>query len=463
MEQNQISGLPAGWTYEDTPTQETPLPMQQSASPELPAGWTYEDESAPTQEASYFNPEMPENETWGQTLTRIPAGIASSAAKGVGKTYDFLTGLEESISSSLLPEEERQKFHEDRSKIPHSALSEKNIEEQLNKVVPKKYREPKGPIEEGLHRIASDLPFVALGAITGGLGTIPFALTKSTTSAIAGQTAKELGTGPLIEGLASLVGGMGPDAYKRFKGGESILKLAEAERQATYGISNPIAERTLVDSANAKKGIQGLLKEAEGNASKLSSTAAKSVGDELGKVSNVLIGKKANLKELINQKQHLNSRIRDISKETGKVERQYLERAVGVLKETIEKAEKELPEFGKNYRRGESLTTIVNTVKETEESLKEALKDPVFKHSYARKIFGIPGWIWGKAAPKDIMHFLKEDKKNATKYIGKVIKSAVSGDEATLTRNLKAFDKVMGRHGEGKSINKMNYGAKEKP
>lgn len=403
-------------------------------------------------EQSYFNPEMPQEESWGQTLARIPVGLASTAAKSIGKTADFFENLQQSLTGFGLPEEQAQVMREQYKRSPVSEfISEENIERGLNKLFPKKYREPKNTFfEKTIHRVAGDLPWVGAALASGGLSALPTAAARSTGAALGSQSAESAGLGEFAQAIGGLFGSLGADYGKSVIGSygkklaekDGIQKFGKAIQKAAYSESDPIASKIVRDATSAEEKLFKLMEKASGGASGMEETAQKAVFKQLEHADRIISQGKVNLLDAITQKRSLNNLIKDLPKNES-TKRRYYEQAVGALNSVIEKAEKEIPQFGKPYRIGEDLTKTIDLAEKAARTTQKAMDNSFLKKIPILGYFDKPLWALSNSIPPEFYPYIRTSPKIFAKYMGNVVNSSLAGDVATARRNLMNMGKII--------------------
>ena len=438
-------------------------PQQQEMKPQpiKQGGFIFEMPEQP-----YFNPDMPKNESWGQTLARVPVGLASTAAKSVGKVADVFQNIQEELSTFGVPEDMATRITEERKQNPRTAfVSEESIEKGISKLFPKKYRDPKNNfIEKGLHRIAGNLPFVAAAIATGGTSTIPMVAAREVGSAIGSQSAESAGFGEFAQALGGLAGSVagsfGVNSVGKFfsklkedeLGKAGIQKFGESIKKAMYDESEPIAKAITRNAQPAEEELARAMKKASGSASGLEGATQKTVIEQLKNAEAPIFMGKINLQDAIDQKKHFNKLIKDLP-HTENTKRSYYKWAVKALKEVIEPAEREIPSFGKPYRLAEDLTTTIDLANKAANTTKSAMDSSVLKKIPILNYFDKPLWALSNAIPPEFAPYAKRHPKLFSQYIGKIVNSAVNGDIASTKRNLMNFGKLI-THTDKKSKKK---------
>ncbi len=429
------------FTFED-PMQEQIQPMinQPQIQPQKqPLQFTFED----AEPESYFNPEMPKKESWGQFAQRVPVGLASTAAKSVGKVADLFENIQKSVTGFGLPEEEQQELRENYKRSPFSQfISEENIERGLNKIFPKEYRDPKDTFfEKTIHRAAGDFPFIAAAIASAGTSALPTIAAKSGASALGSQGAESAGFGPFVQALAGIGSSLGVDTVKKmFKGG-FIQDFAKDIQKDSYAKSEPIAKTIVTNGKPAEEELLRLRESAYSGASGMEKTAQKAVQEQLDNAINIISEGKVNLQDAIDQKKHFNKIIKGLPYNDQKIS--YYKRAVGAFNKVIERVEKAIPSFGEPYRIGEDISEVIGTIDKTRHAIEAAKIDPKILSQPLRQLLNKPFWLIKNAIPSDLAHYAIKSPKVFTKYMGNIVNSAVNGDPATLHRNIMNMNKFI--------------------
>lgn len=415
--------------------------------PSIQEDFIFEDPEQP-----YFNPEMPKEESWGQYLTRLPIGVASTAAKSLGKTADFFENIQKSLTGFGLPEEQAQAMQEKYKRSPVSEfISEANIERGLNKLFPKKYRDPKNTFfEKTIHRVADDLPWVGAALASGGLSALPMSAARSTGAALGSQSAESAGLGEFAQAVGGLAGSLGAGYTKNLfkslfseKTESGIQKLGESIRKEMYSKSEPLSKTITRDATGLEKKLEELMGKATGTASGIEgNTVRKTVFKELENADRIISQGKVNLYDLVEQKKHLNKIIRDlpVNENTKKA---YYEQALGAILDVIGEAEREIPEFGKPFRVAEDLTKTISIAKKAANTSKEAMSNSFLKKIPILNYFDKPLWALSNSIPPEFMPYIKTNPKTFMKYMGDVVQSSMAGDVATTKRNLMNMGKII--------------------
>jgi len=442
MENNQMtSQLPAGFRYEDESPEEKKASVSQMSSPQLPPGFRYEDEE------SYFNPEMPAQETWGQTLTRVPIGLASSAVKGASKTADISSGILR-YASEQVPESVKSGLS---TAMPLAALgvkgfsaaseliSEKNVEKGINKIVPKKYRDPKENfIERGLHKVAQEAPFMAAALATGGLPALGASAARAIGSAIGSESAKSAGFGEFAQAIGGLVGSFGYDIVKN-----PLHTLGkETQKKLDYATKNAAWKLRPQDSWKVEHAFTDIEGNVHGSFSGLKGNAQKSVATELANAQMFSINGKMNVEKAIQAREHLKDILISTSKKSIK-EKEYYQDMTNILDNFINGVAKAHPDFGKAYNASNNIGKAIRGVETSRRAIDEAIKSPIVKSLGLDKLFKIPGLILNHTIPSEFFSYAWHSPKTAMNYMGKVIKSSVNGDVASTKRNMETLAKLI--------------------
>lgn len=395
-------------------------------------------------EQPYFNPEMPKNESWGQTLARVPVGLASTAAKSFGKTYDLLSGLEEGISTRLLPEEEREAFTKERAKMPYSAISEKGIEESIGKLFPKKYREPKDNIiEKGLHMVAGEAPWVALALASGGTSAagalagkqaLKMAGKRAAGSLAGSEGAKAAGLDEFWQGVGGLVGSFGPDILQL-----TTHQFAKNLQPQLYAKGKELSKGLVEKGSELSQELKGLDRIVSGPNSGLKDTSSREVQKQIEKAKSLIYGSNIAVQDAVDQHRALN----DIIKVTpGAREAGYYEEMKSFLEKVLDKARDKFPTWGKAYDEAQDLTKVIGGINTAESTLKKAT-DGLTGLFPPLKLIKPFTWTVDGLIPSEFMPYLKNSPKTATKYLGKIIQHSLTGDVASVRRNLLNMNKLM--------------------
>lgn len=395
-------------------------------------------------------------ETWPQygarQIGRGASRIAESVAGLPGSVYETLKSLPENAQSAL------------ESAIPGGPIPAKiiktvggavgkqlptpeSIKGYIAKLAPQNYFEPQDIVERGLDEVAREVPRIAVDLLTGGASATPRFLGKVASRVLPGFVTSELGGGPLMQTIANLVGAGGFEAWAHKKSGMNLVKFAEETEQAQYKIADKQAQKIYLQGEPLQRGIDKLAKDIRQGGTGMESSAIKRVSKEVNDINKIInkTGTKVgqvNLRRAIKQKKHINALIKDrLEKAGSETEVNWLKRINGTLNEQIEKAEKANPDFGKPYRRAETLAENLGTIKETDDYMKNIMENPLFFKFKPGKLKRFFTWGVKRKPSRDIIHFFKNNKPELQEYAALAFDSAMKRDEQGVKKYLDLLKK----------------------
>jgi hypothetical protein len=302
-----------------------------------------------------------DEESWPATILRnlyrtLPTGISSVASFPNAFASKFqperlkLEDLEK-LGVKLNPEQKAAlKSQFERNEAPGANYEDilRNIQGVESKLgLPEGYSNPR-PGEELINNFQQKLPFI--------LSQGPAGLLRSLAAGAGGTlgegAAEVLGFGPQGQQIGGLLGGIGTSAALKGLRPNSIKETAKKEASKYYAPAERRASKIKQPAPELNKFFGTEIDKLESGKSHLSDKIAKQVRQEFIKVAHDIKKNDINVLDAIKSKRHLNSLYKE---HQGSEAGNYYKRGVGALNETIQKAAKDNPHFGKIWNAAEDL------------------------------------------------------------------------------------------------------------
>jgi hypothetical protein len=395
-------------------------------------------------------------ETWpeygARQLGRGASRIAESVGGLPGSIYGTLKSLPETSKSALESLVPGGPIPAKIIKTVAGTIGEQlptpeSIKGHIAKLAPENYFEPQDIVERGIDELATEVPRIAVDILTGGASATPRFLGKIASRVAPGFITSELGGGPLMQTIANLVGAGGFEAWAHKKSGMNLIKFAEDTEQAQYKLADKQAQKIYLQGEPLQRSIDKLAKDIRQGGTGMESTAIKRVTQEVNDINKIInkTGTKVgqiNLRRAIKQKKHINALIKDrLEKSGSETEVNWLKRINGTLNEQIEKAEKANLDFGKPYRRAETLAENLGTIKETDDYMKSIMENPLFSKFKPGKLKRLFTWGVKRKPSRDVIHFFKKNKPELQEYAALAFDAAMKRDEQGVKRYLDLLKK----------------------
>jgi len=297
-------------------------------------------------------------ESWPAAILRnlyrtLPTGLTSVASFPNALASKFQPeGLKledlEKLGVKLNPKQRAAlKSQFERNEAPGANYEDilRNVQGAESKLgLPEGYSTPR-PGEDLINSFQQKLPFV--------LKEGPLALLAALGGTLGEGAAEGLGFGPQGQQIGGLLGGIGASAALKGIRPKTIRETAKKEASKYYA---PAERRAAKIKQPAKELHEFMGKEidklGEGK-SGLTDKVSKQVRHEFTKVANDVKKNEINVLDAIKSKRHLNKLYQE---HKGSEAGNYYKRGVGALNETIQKAAKDNPHFGRIWNAAEDLS-----------------------------------------------------------------------------------------------------------